>query len=111
MAISALTGITRNRETKVSKATCSSFLVGEDLVVTAGHCIKNQIDCDRFVFVFDYYQTSETTSEFRFPQEKVFGCSEVIEQKKSAMLDYALIRLDRKVPMRTPLKIRTIPKS
>lgn len=91
---------------QISMATCSSFLVGEDLVVTAGHCIKNQIDCDRFQFVFDYYQTEDVMKEFRFPKENVYGCSEVIEQRKTALLDYALVRLDRKILDRKPLAYR-----
>ena len=35
-------------------AYCSGFLVGEDLLVTAGHCIENANDCSNYKWVFDY---------------------------------------------------------
>ncbi len=91
---------------QVAPATCSSFLVGEDLVVTAGHCIKNQVDCDRFALVFDFYQEYEGQTIFNFSDDQMFECKEVLEQKKTGMLDYSLIRLKRKVVGRTPLKFR-----
>jgi V8-like Glu-specific endopeptidase len=90
---------------QIAPATCSSFLVADDIVVTAGHCIKNQVDCDRFSFVFGFYQQDPEQRVFKFAQDQVFNCKEVLEQRKTNMLDYSVIRLDRKTG-RTPLKFR-----
>ena len=40
-------------------ARCSGFLVGPDLLVTAGHCVTKQSDCDGFKWAFDYNVTDE----------------------------------------------------
>ena len=39
-------------------AFCSGFLVGPDLIVTAGHCIKNSNDLANTRFVFGYRMNS-----------------------------------------------------
>ncbi len=91
---------------QLAPATCSSFLVGEDILVTAGHCIKNQVDCDRFVFVKNFYQESPEQRNFKFTAEQIFYCKEILEQRKTNVLDYAVIRLDRKVPGVIPFKYR-----
>lgn len=91
---------------QVAPAICSAFLVDDDLVVTAGHCIKNQVDCDRFTLLFDFYQEYDGQTHFNFKADQIFKCKEVVEQKKSAQLDYSLIRLDRKVIGRIPLTFR-----
>ena len=43
-----------------SAVSCSGFLVGPDLLVTAGHCIQTQKDCDDVSWVFDYKVKSES---------------------------------------------------
>jgi hypothetical protein len=40
---------------------CSGFLVGEDLILTAGHCVNCPL-CENMVFVFDYAVESEVDS-------------------------------------------------
>lgn len=37
-----------------SAVICSGFLVAPDLLVTAGHCIETQDDCNKMSWVFDY---------------------------------------------------------
>jgi V8-like Glu-specific endopeptidase len=39
---------------QLTAASCSGFLVGPNLLVTAGHCITSQSDCNSFSWVFDY---------------------------------------------------------
>ena len=88
-------------------AMCSGFLVGEDLLVTAGHCIQSKSDCRRYNWVFNYAH-KEKNSDINVTTEDVYGCKEIIERTldNSTMDDYALIRLDRKVVNRTPLTVR-----
>ncbi|MEE3079958.1 MAG: serine protease [Bdellovibrionota bacterium] len=95
---------------QVTSANCSGFLVGEDLLVTAGHCIKTQSDCEANKWVFDFaYHSNNTNEVMELNESSVYGCKEIIERdlNRSDNNDYALIRLDRKVTDRDPLKFRT----
>jgi V8-like Glu-specific endopeptidase len=90
-------------------ANCSGFLVGPDLLVTAGHCVvpasSGGDQCDKFAWVFDY--TRESKGKFR--SESVYGCKEVLDHAldSTTKKDYALIRLDRPVLDRPYLEVRT----
>ena len=86
---------------------CSGFLISEDILVTAGHCIRNKKDCSSHYWVFDYTaEESELIKHDGINEENVFSCEEVLETKLDDSQDYAVIKLDRKVPNREPLKIR-----
>jgi V8-like Glu-specific endopeptidase len=89
-------------------ASCSGFLVGEDLLVTAGHCIKNTTDCDRYRWVFDYKVENDTQTSVSVSEDNVYSCAEVINTilDNTTMNDFALIRLDRKVTDRRVLQYR-----
>lgn len=94
-----------------TSSVCSGFLLGEDLLVTAGHCIVDQRDCDIHSWVLDYsYNTSKQLNQTAFilPSENVFQCKEIIARSQDpiSLNDYAVIKLDRK-SNRTPLKFRT----
>ena len=90
-------------------ANCSGFLVGDDLLVTAGHCIKNSYDCSTNSWVFDYKIDYAGQTEINVTSSAVFRCKEILSQslERESKMDYALIKLDRKVSGRTPLKFRT----
>ena len=85
---------------------CTGFLVAEDLLVTAGHCMKTQKDCQKYLWAFDYKITSHQYREKRFEKENVYKCKEIIKNYNGGEKDSALIRLDRKVTNRTPYKFR-----
>lgn len=84
---------------------CTGFLVGPDLLLTAGHCLRTERDCrTRFKWAF------ELTEELEYiKSENIYGCSEILEREhietESIVLDYALIKLDGKVTNREPLRI------
>jgi len=113
-----------------SLAYCSGFLVGENLLLTAGHCITKETDCtEKFKWVFDY-SVNETTGELnKIVDANIFSCKKIISRElgvvdnlltrkgikisKDALttfsgkkLDYALIELTRNAEGRTPLKFR-----
>ena len=90
-------------------ANCSGFLVGPDLLVTAGHCIRSASDCRSYKWVFDFAKTTSNQTEYSVPKESVYGCKEIIERSLDNRTsdDYALIRLDRAVNDRNPLEFRT----
>lgn len=85
---------------------CSGFLVAEDILVTAGHCVKSQLDCDNNVWIFDYVKGNLADNIIQ--AKDLFRCKEVLFQKldSSDKMDFAVIKLDRKTD-RLPLKFRT----
>ena len=83
-------------------AECSGFLVGPDTLVTAGHCMEDQIDCDNNYWAFDFLYSTRTLSE-----DQVFACSRIIRRELSGSNDYAVIQLDRVALGRRPLARRT----
>jgi V8-like Glu-specific endopeptidase len=86
-------------------AECTGFLVGPQLLLTAGHCYKsedlNPLDeCRNFAWVFDYKKNEKISVN------NYYHCKEVIALENSDLgPDYALIKLDRKVTDRKPLKL------
>ncbi|MFN8369650.1 MAG: serine protease [Bacteriovoracaceae bacterium] len=83
---------------------CSGFLVAPDLLVTAGHCIREQAACDQAIWVFEYQKDGSPIT-----LDQVVRCKEIVEQVLDPVtlkLDYAVIRLDRKVLNRKPLAFR-----
>lgn len=92
---------------------CSGFLVADNIVMTAGHCVDENYKCKEKVWVFDYLnQTSsyKNQQEIVFKKEQIYNCKEVltkvIKGEKGAKTDYALILLDRKVTDRKPYSIK-----
>ncbi|HCC47896.1 MAG TPA: hypothetical protein DEQ38_07260 [Elusimicrobia bacterium] len=115
-------------------AYCSGVLVGEDLVLTAGHCFAPHPKggpCGQVKLVFGYALTRAGAPVTSFPAENVYECGSIIAQRvqeqdektgaglnfacrgtdcRNAPLngngpDFALIRLKKKVTGRTPLAI------
>jgi len=92
-------------------ANCSSVLVGEDLVATAAHCLEKSLNmgCDDYLIVFDYISRVSNQESFSSHKDSVYSCKEVLyydfDTSFSTGEDIALIRLDRKVSNRKPVKI------
>ena len=93
---------------------CSGFLVGPDLLVTAGHCINSEKDCADSVFVFDYKLREDTKrADVVINNDKIYSCKKILNaalyntDDGKVRHDYSLIRLDRKVEGRKILKFRT----
>lgn len=90
-------------------AGCSGFLVSPDTIVTAGHCVESVIECEASYWVFDFVETVEEKSNFTFNKDQVFRCTEIIARERNSVTlnDFAILKLDRPVPGRAPLKYRT----
>ncbi len=89
-------------------AFCSGSLVAPDIIMTAGHCVKTAEDCKAMKFVFGFAIKVKGVLPETVPANDVYGCSELIGREQvGAGADWALVRLDRKVPNHEPLKYNT----
>jgi V8-like Glu-specific endopeptidase len=93
---------------QISAASCSGFLVAPNLLVTAGHCITSDRDCESQKWVFEYKQSEEEALEFTVSKNDVYSCKRIIQRSldRGSQDDFALIELDREVSDRTPLEYR-----
>ena len=88
-------------------AFCSGSLVDHDLVLTAGHCVTDQDDCDRTAFVFGYRMLDAATPVTSFPEDDVFRCGRIVVRAEDGPIDFAVVKLDRSAsPGHRPLPIR-----
>lgn len=88
-------------------AFCSGFLVGPDLIATAGHCLRTASDCAGVAFVFDFAYKTAGTDPTSVLASNVYSCKEIIfTQAPSNGADFAVVRLDRAVLDRAPLAFR-----
>ncbi len=93
---------------QMTAANCSGFLVSENVLVTAGHCIKSEADCASNKWVFDYKMDSEKQTSMKVESSDVYSCSRIIARSLDQFSkdDFAVIQLDRKVTNRRPLAFR-----
>ncbi|TVQ97653.1 MAG: serine protease [Deltaproteobacteria bacterium] len=73
---------------------CSGTLIGDDLVLTAGHCVDGADSCATTRFVFNYYMASED-ERATVTAEDVFECAEILSVRNDGAQDHAVVRLDR----------------
>ena len=96
---------------------CSGFLVGPDLIATAGHCMvnhgesKNETEgyCKAYDWLFDYQKDQQGQTQTKeISADKVYHCRRIIyavSDEVAPFLDFALVQLDRPVKDREPLKL------
>lgn len=88
-------------------ASCTGFLVARDVVVTAGHCFDAKSSCSRTRFVFGYAIDGTMQSPVKVKSANVYRCRSVLAlESPEEGPDYAVIRLDRRVYDREPLRVR-----
>ncbi len=88
-------------------AHCSGSLIGDDVILTAGHCVVDAKDCQSAYYVFDYKLDGREKIFSQVSANSVYTCSEIIytSAHDKNLADFALIRLDRKVEDRKPLAL------
>lgn len=99
-------------------AFCSGSLVGPDLIMTAGHCVKTDADCQNIKVAFGYnVRQAGAAPVTTMPASEVYGCSRIVKRflagepgsanptGQNLGPDFALIQLDRRVSGHRPLAI------
>ncbi len=94
---------------ELTVAECSGALVAPNLILTAGHCVKDKSDCSSAKWVFDYRADKVNRKKKYVLEENVYSCTQILvsSYNKDTDSDYALIKLDRDVTDRAPLPVRT----
>jgi V8-like Glu-specific endopeptidase len=93
-------------------AHCSGTLIAPDIIMTAGHCYDSgNNECKNSSWVFDYKASKENQGSVLVPEASVYHCAEVITMINDPFnnADHALIRLDRAVTGRDPIKLQKTP--
>ncbi|MDD2772179.1 MAG: serine protease [Elusimicrobiales bacterium] len=85
-------------------AFCSGSLVAPDIIMTAGHCIRNDSDCANTKFIFGFALKSVRMPHKAQPDD-IYSCAGIISRQLDAAGDYALIKLNRPATNRVPLKL------
>lgn len=101
---------------------CSAVLIDDDLVLTAGHCLRrpirwaNSFWCEFQRYVFNYRNTAPSTKNAVNLADDVFACKEVVvevyggEGPDGEGEDYAIVRLDRPAtPRFAPAPVKKSP--
>lgn len=103
---------------------CTGFVVGENLIMTAGHCMMNfgtmkdeaSPFCEQFVWLFDFHEDSRGQMQTKnIPADRFAECDNVVvgahnsesdwtTNQLTLRDDYALVRL-KSPTQRPPLKV------
>lgn len=87
---------------------CTGFLVQPDVVVTAGHCIASQLDCEKTSFVFDFgIYEGGSQAPTQISKSKVYSCKKLLGRALGGNTDpdWAVVQLDRLVCDRDALPL------
>lgn len=89
---------------------CTAFVVGRDLVATAGHCLlgNNAPSLEEFYFVFGFEMAGPDAPVTTVPADHVYRSVELLYFSVVSYHDAAVVRLDRPItgPGAAPLPIR-----
>ncbi|MFP2924942.1 trypsin-like peptidase domain-containing protein [Pyxidicoccus sp. 3LG] len=87
-------------------AFCSGFLVGSDVIATAGHCV-NAGNVTNVRFVFGFRMRDATTAETVISNGEIYSGVELLGREEAGNgPDWALVRIDRAVPNHRIARIR-----
>ena len=89
-------------------AFCTGFMVGPDLIATAGHCIDDS-ELLGARFVFGFRMEDANTPRTTVDAEEVYTGVEVVARQLEGSFDYAVVRVDRDIvaPGAAILPLRT----
>jgi V8-like Glu-specific endopeptidase len=88
---------------------CSGFMVGTDVIVTAGHCGETEAEIQNTAYVFGFHVTSsDDPGTTQFLADQVYFGKELIAHELSPTGDFAIVRVDREITASgaAPLQVR-----
>ncbi len=88
---------------------CSGFMVGPDLIATAGHCGETDFDIQNTAYVFGFRVSGpDDQGTTVFTADQVYFGKELVAHDLSATGDFAIVRVDRTItaPGAAPLELR-----
>lgn len=98
-------------EKQTLAANCSAFLVADDVIGTAAHCISDSqgMGLKDYAVVFDYVADKEGNSPTKISKNNVYFFDDFIKNEFEwvTFKDYAMIKLTQKVADRKPLVMST----
>lgn len=84
---------------------CSGFLIGENILVAAGHCKDYQANgCADDAWLFNHFSKASDKKQ-KIKKSNLYYCKKVLDFKHDMEGDYVVMELDRKVPGVTPLEM------
>ena len=95
-----------------SVAFCSGSLVAPDKILTAGHCVNSQADCDGLSVVFGFAVNNGPAGSLYVSMRtvnaaEIYQCAGIIHgEDQNSGADFALIQLARPVENHLPLAYR-----
>jgi V8-like Glu-specific endopeptidase len=90
---------------QLAPAYCSGFLVADNIIATAGHCVQDADFCKDARFVFDFSIDSKGRDPNTVKIDDTYGCKKVLHEEVDGNgADFALVELDRPVVGRTPVR-------
>nr|BDT28709.1 serine protease [Bacteriovorax sp. HI3] len=84
---------------------CTGFLIGPDLMATAGHCFQTSEDCMMKKVIFDVDSKKQTKKGYSVLNSNVFSCKSIVAQSFDGESDFTIIKLDRAPKKRPALKL------
>ncbi len=91
---------------QLAPAYCTGFLVADNIMVTAGHCVQEADFCKDARFIFDFSIDNAARDPNAIKSMDVYSCRRVVYDQIDAQgADFALVELDRPVVGRTPLRL------
>lgn len=86
---------------QITASFCTGFFISNDLIVTAGHCIKTQKDCENTSFIISYKTDASSQAPYvDFAKKNVYKCTRLLTHKlveDGKYEDYAIAVIDRTV--------------
>ncbi len=88
---------------------CTGFLISENLLATAGHCIRNEIQCNNTAIIFNFTKKLYDPETKQVDRDQLFFCKRIVahDLDNKSLSDFAIIELDRKASLRTPLTLNS----
>lgn len=84
---------------------CSGFLIGENILVAAGHCKDYQANgCQDDAWLFNHFAKASDKKQV-LKKSNIYYCKKILDFKHDSEGDFVVMELDRKVLGVTPLEM------